>query len=166
MLQIGINQRMKDGYFKEAEIKRNAILESIEFFKKFELNTTAKELVANGFLNDFETKYIKEYSKHCPKYLNGLEVLKYANVETAFLSIRQTLYNSYLSPFDIETLSVPGDIDFGIYLDELQAKKWKALNDLEKAITEFQSNFNGYDFINFGSIPIQLNHRKNQFLQV
>jgi hypothetical protein len=165
MLQIGINQRMKDGYFKESEIKRNAILESIEFFKEFELNTTAKELVANGFLKEFETKYIKEYSKHVPKYLSGLEVLKFANVDLTFLSIRQKTFNSYASPFDIETLSVPGDIDFGIYLDELQAKKWKALNELDKAIIEYQSNFNGYDFINFGSIPIQLNHRKNQFLQ-
>ena len=166
MTKIGINQRMKESYIKEAEIKRTAILESIEFFKRFELSTTAKELIANGFLNDFETKYIKEYSKHVPKYLNGLEVLKFANVDLSFLSIRQNLFNSYSIPFDIETLSVPGEVDFGIYLDELELKKYTALNDLDKAIKEFQSLFNGYDFINFGSIPIQLSHRKNQFLQI
>ena len=166
MTKIGINQRMKESYIKEAEIKRTAILESIEFFKRFELSTTAKELAENGFIKDFEAKYVKEYSKHVPKYLNGLEVLKFANVDLSFLSIRQTLFNTYQVPFDIETLSVPSEVDFGIYLDDLQLKKWTALNDLDNAIKEYQSYFNGYDFINFGSIPIQLSHRRNQFLQI
>lgn len=166
MLLIGTNERLKTTYATGVEIKKTAILEAMEFFSLHQLTTTSKELIDNGFLNDFQTKYLKEYTKHIPKYLKGLEALKFANINLSFLVIRQSNFNSVDVPFDIENLSLPGEVDFGIYLEGTQLEKWEALENLQTAITEFNAKHNGYDFINFGSIPMQLTHKRNLYFQV
>lgn len=115
-LKIGFNQVAKNRDKHFAEKKAEIFNHAIDFFKSHHLPIDKELMHKEGFKNYFLRLFAETYDKDFPSYMSSEQRVNMANVSIGILEQYDSQYRKLRCPFDVNTLSIPEDYDYGLYL--------------------------------------------------
>jgi hypothetical protein len=171
MKVIGFNRIAQARDKRNAEKKAEILQKALNFFEEYHLPTDVGLMHKEGFYNYFLRLYAETYKNDFPAYMTSLERVQMAKVNTRELTQFQASYEAIRTPFDVDTMAVPENVDYSIYVDGERELMFDALEYLNKAIEnytrqadKFTQRFAGSPYsIDFSPIEYKLQSMRESF---
>lgn len=135
--QVGYDHVAETRDKRNAEKKRALFNAALETFDRYKLPIDRELMHKEGFYNYFLRLYAETYTTGFPSHMTALERVKMHQVPIGEIKQLQDEYSALRTPFDVNTLCVPDDADYGIYVEGEKMEVYNMTEDMLKLFDDY-----------------------------